>query len=211
VCVAIHLTRPLNSWWTFELSVLLTCMAVRRWWSRRQKVKLSDHHQWQCEAVPDSWYHCQAPASTLGRLSQHHLWPATYVSSYLTSQHTSAVTLPYLTAWRPIRQLLSKLLCKISSWNTILHASSWSCHVLTCVMFNYTWPWVNISTLSLCFMQDTFYGRRYVIGQAIIFLPCGFYLSFFLLLLSFFSSPNLSGRRLDVYHTSAPGVALVRI
>jgi len=50
----------------------------------------------------------------------------------------------------------------------------------------------------------------YVIGQAIIFLPCGFYLSFFLLL-SFFSSPNLSGRRLDVYHTSTPGVALVRI
>ena len=33
-----------------------------------------------------------------------------------------------------------------------------------------------------------------------------------LLLLSFFfSSPNLSGRRLDVYHTLAHGVALVRI
>jgi len=48
----------------------------------------------------------------------------------------------------------------------------------------------------------------YVIGQAIIFLPCGFYLlSFFLS----FSSPNLSGRRLDVYHTSTHGVALVRI
>jgi len=28
---------------------------------------------------------------------------------------------------------------------------------------------------------------------------------------SFFSSPNLSGRRLDVYHTSKHGVALVRI
>jgi len=28
---------------------------------------------------------------------------------------------------------------------------------------------------------------------------------------SFFSSPNLSGRRLDVYHTSTHGVALVRI
>jgi len=26
-----------------------------------------------------------------------------------------------------------------------------------------------------------------------------------------FSSPNLSGRRLDVYHTSTHGVALVRI
>jgi len=33
--------------------------------------------------------------------------------------------------------------------------------------------------------------------------------SFFLL--SFCSSPNLSGRRLDVYHTSTHGVALVRI
>ena len=32
--------------------------------------------------------------------------------------------------------------------------------------------------------------------------------SFFL---SFFSSPNLSGHRLDLYHTSTHGVALVRI
>jgi len=31
----------------------------------------------------------------------------------------------------------------------------------------------------------------------------------FLLLLLFFSSPNLSSRRLDVYHTSAHGVVLV--
>ena len=45
----------------------------------------------------------------------------------------------------------------------------------------------------------------------IIFLPCDFYLSSFLLLPSFFSLPNLSGRRLDVYHTSTHGVALVRI
>ena len=41
----------------------------------------------------------------------------------------------------------------------------------------------------------------YVIGQAIIFLPCGF----FFLSIFFFSSPNLSGRRLDVYHTSTHG------
>jgi len=40
----------------------------------------------------------------------------------------------------------------------------------------------------------------------IIFLPRGFYLSSIS-----FSSPNLSGRRLDVYHTSTHGVALVRI
>ena len=43
----------------------------------------------------------------------------------------------------------------------------------------------------------------YVIGQTVIFLPCDFYL--------LFSSPNLSGRRLDVYHTYTHGVALVRI
>jgi len=35
--------------------------------------------------------------------------------------------------------------------------------------------------------------------------------SFFLLLLYFFPSPNLSGRRLDVYHTSTHDVALVQI
>jgi len=50
----------------------------------------------------------------------------------------------------------------------------------------------------------------YVIGQAIIFLPRGFQLSFFLLSI-FFSWPNLSGRKLDVYHTSTHGVAFVRI
>ena len=44
---------------------------------------------------------------------------------------------------------------------------------------------------------------------AIIFLCCGLF--FFFFLSSFFSSPNLSGRRLDVYHTLAHDVALVRI
>ena len=38
-------------------------------------------------------------------------------------------------------------------------------------------------------------------------LPCYVYL----LSIFFFSSPNLSGRRLDVYHTLTHGVALVRI
>jgi len=49
------------------------------------------------------------------------------------------------------------------------------------------------------------YGK----GQAIIFLPCGF---FYVLSSSFFfSSPNLSRHRLDVYHTSTHSVALARI
>jgi len=46
----------------------------------------------------------------------------------------------------------------------------------------------------------------YGIGQAIIFLPVVSFFSFL-----FYSLPNLSGRRLDVYHTSTHGVALVRI
>ena len=44
-------------------------------------------------------------------------------------------------------------------------------------------------------------------GQAIIFLPCGFFFFY----VSSFSSPNLSRCRLDVNHTSTHGVILVRI
>ena len=51
-----------------------------------------------------------------------------------------------------------------------------------------------------------FLWRPCVADADIIFLPCGFYLSIFL-----YSSPNLSSYRLDVYHTSKHGVALVRI
>ena len=50
-----------------------------------------------------------------------------------------------------------------------------------------------------------FLWSPYLIGQTIIFSSC----FFLLLLLSFFCSPNLSSRRLDVYHTSAHGVVLV--
>ena len=66
-------------------------------------------------------------------------------------------------------------------------------------------------------ITSLYYGRPpYVIGHAIIVLPCGFYLSFFMaalrsrcghyilpcglyLSIFFYSSPNLSCRRLDVY------------
>jgi len=41
---------------------------------------------------------------------------------------------------------------------------------------------------------------------------CGHYIfALWFLSIFFYSSPNLSGRRLDVYHTSTHGVALVRI
>jgi len=62
-------------------------------------------------------------------------------------------------------------------------------------------------------------GRKTVVVVVVMAALCNraghyifalWFLSFFLLSF-FFSSLNLSGRRLDVYHTSAPGVALVQI
>jgi len=51
----------------------------------------------------------------------------------------------------------------------------------------------------------------YGIWQAIVFLPGGFFFYVSIYLSSnFFSSTNLSRRRLDVFHTSTHDVALVR-
>jgi len=52
---------------------------------------------------------------------------------------------------------------------------------------------------------NSFLWPPYGLGQTIIFLPCVYFFFFF------FSLPNLSGRRLDVYRTSTHGVALVQI
>jgi len=57
-------------------------------------------------------------------------------------------------------------------------------------------PYVIGQTIYIFILSFVLYGRP---------LVC-FYLSIF-----FYSSPNLSRRRLDVYHTSTHGVALVRI
>ena len=51
------------------------------------------------------------------------------------------------------------------------------------------------------FRNSVYYGRP--IGQAIMY---GYYLSIF-----FFPAPILSGRKVDVYHTSTHDVVLVRI
>ena len=54
--------------------------------------------------------------------------------------------------------------------------------------------------------DDLFMAALHSRMRTYIFSSCGFFfLSFFI------SSPNLSGRTLDVYHTSTHGVALVRI
>jgi len=55
-----------------------------------------------------------------------------------------------------------------------------------------------------CAFQSALYFSLWFLS-----LFCGFYLSSFFLLL--FSLPNLSGRRLDVYHTSTHGLALANL
>jgi len=70
--------------------------------------------------------------------------------------------------------------------------------IMNCTAFT-----VLILYMADLYFVESFLWSPYGIGQTIIFLPCGFYL--------FLSSPNLSGWRLDVHHTSTHGVALVRI
>ena len=76
--------------------------------------------------------------------------------------------------------------------STEIDATLWDAGTSTCLVM-ILWQYkVVIIMVALCNRADHY-----------IFI---LFLSFF-----FFSSPNLSGRRLDVYHTSTHGVALVRI
>ena len=64
-----------------------------------------------------------------------------------------------------------------------------------------------IQRVSLLFVKAALWNR----AGHYIFALCGFYLLSFFLSFFLISWPNLSGRELDVYHTSTHGVALVRI
>jgi len=74
-----------------------------------------------------------------------------------------------------------------------------------------------IVTFAVCFapifLHCTIIARygRPICNRADHYIFILFLLLLLFLLISFFSSPNLSGRRLDVYHTSTHGVALVQI
>jgi len=67
--------------------------------------------------------------------------------------------------------------------------------------------WRRADMFSLNFIMAALRSRcgHYIIVLWFLLLS-SFFLSFYL-----FFSPNLSGRRLDVYHTSTHGLALVRI
>jgi len=100
-----------------------------------------------------------------------------------------------------------------------MHRSVGKCQVKTSMNAqqsdgqNVLWYGLKSVTLSIghwnCHTNSNLLWPPCVADADIIFLPCGFFLlsSIFF----FYSSPNLSGRRLDVYHISTHGVALVRI
>jgi len=78
---------------------------------------------------------------------------------------------------------------------------------------------ITFTTCYICYVEITVTLRRGLLIDstslfimAILHSRCGHYIfALWFLSFFFFSSPNLSGHRLDVYHTSTHGVALVRI
>ena len=95
---------------------------------------------------------------------------------------------------------LPQFLAHVNCGQTVAHLSyCWP----SCVIIFYKY----LVALVYVIQQHNLWSP-YVIGRPYIFSCCGL---FVLLSSSFFSSPNLSRRRLDVYHTSTHGVALVRI
>jgi len=92
------------------------------------------------------------------------------------------------------------------------HFKGWSSVYLGGMFADRTASQMGLSSMCPAFVSCWCYlWPPYGIGQAIIFLPCGFFFCLSIYLLSPFSSPNLSRHRLDVCHTSTHGVALVQI
>ena len=120
-------------------------------------------------------------------------WPSWKRRRKLSLWHSSICNKKYTHLFRRLSEGQSTI--AYTSTKLAIHALKHKLRIHT--------PWSKNATL--CYLWSP-----YVIGQTIIFSSC-----FFLLLSSsfffFISSPNLSGRGLDVYHTSAHGVALVRI
>ena len=114
------------------------------------------------------------------------------------------------------------------SFVLLMQSQKYMCHTL-CRLCTVYFSFCNYKKLSFCKQIAAATRRKWVkckpanilkdkvIRNGIIMVALcnradhNIFILFLLLLSSFFSSPNLSGRRLDVYHTLAHGVALVRI
>jgi len=89
------------------------------------------------------------------------------------------------------------------------------CLTLLSVLFiilSYDWLWILLASLR-CTFWITLLIHPWTLDAVMAALRsrCGHYIFAVISFYLFYSSPNLSGRKLNVYHTSTHGVALVRI
>ena len=165
------------------LSWMITCMHCAVHWVMFEAVQICWVQWWMCSYVYAArWRPCWSKV----------------IENCVSRQEKIVHDWILSNEWTPVCHLgqckwFSVIWCILTSHNELLlhDAVVTNLHVFsTCQHFS-LW---HLATLG-CFF-----------GQAIIFLTCGFFFC-----LSFFSSPNLSRRRLDVCHTSTHGVALVQI
>jgi len=83
--------------------------------------------------------------------------------------------------------------------------------VLECFRFSCSVNSVCIVHLQLLLLLSTFVMVAICNRADHYIFACDYYLSIYLSIFLFFSSLNLSIQRVDVYHTSTHGVALVQI
>ena len=110
-----------------------------------------------------------------------------------------------------MNQLVTSFLQSSLTVHCILsNTSTWSLLVANIIenVVNRLWWHVVIALCHTSFGSVISFILSFLWSPYVIFLPCDFYL---LSIFFFYSSPNLSGHRLDVYHTLTHGVALVRI
>ena len=104
-------------------------------------------------------------------------------------------------SWSPVKCSFKNFYCAITHWMSKIHRrllTSKVCYLCRLIMVFYVIGQTIIFMVALCNRAD-----HYIFAL--------WFLSIFFLSIFFYSSPNLSGRRLDVCHTSTHGVALVRI
>jgi len=111
--------------------------------------------------------------------------------------------------------------CRLSYATIIMGAGTWGQGGQPPTLEKSGWAWPTLEILTVvCELSGNSLSIKYSGEQLIctVFMValCNradhyIFALWFLSSFFFLSSPNLSGRRLDVYHTSAHGVALVRI
>jgi len=155
----------------------------------------------QLDKIHSSTLNTTRSARNLGFISDEHLTFSDQISAISNACTGERVQYYHIRQLRCIRPYLdSTTACTIAT--SIVHSKLDYCNSLY-----YSLPMSQIIRLQLIQLLHYLWPPCIAGCGHIYFHPVvSFYLPSF-----FYSSPNLNGRRLDVYHTSTHGVALVRI